>query len=84
MIKSHGRDMRCVGCVIEGKWFVASINRSVVSGMAVLGGHKKDAVRVFAKVADVADWMRQYVDMAPRAEFVAAVEYIRSQMIDPP
>jgi hypothetical protein len=80
MIKSHGATLKCVACVIEGDGFVASIHRSVVSGMILLLGRIKKHVSVFANVGQAAVWMRGHVELGSPREFTAAVEEVRSRL----
>ena len=84
MVKTHGKVLRCVACVVEGTGFIASINRSAISAMLLLVGPKHTRVGVFATVSEAASWVRRHVEIGSTDAFLGAVEHIRAELSAPP
>jgi hypothetical protein len=80
MILSHGEQLKCVACVMEGEGFRVAINRSALSGMILLLRNRKSPVSVFAKVPEAVRWMSEHIEIPAIGELVSTVENIRSYL----
>jgi len=77
MINSHGANLKCVACVIEGTGFKAAITRSVLSGIVLLIRNPVP-LKMFGTVPAGTEWMREYVPMVPTNVIVEEVDRLRS------
>ena len=76
MVTSHGDNLKCVACVIEGTGFRAAVGRSVLSGMTLVSGQRKSPLSIFSSITAAARWMGRYVKLE-QFVFADSVESVR-------
>lgn len=64
MMDAYQNDLCCAAIVIEGAGFKASLNRSVLIGMAMLMKARKYPVRYCVTVAEALYWMHEHMELA--------------------
>jgi hypothetical protein len=78
MMDAHQDELCCAAMVIEGAGFKASLNRSVVVGMAMLMKERKYPVHYCATVHQAAAWMSKQMLVAAES-FERDVESLRGK-----
>jgi hypothetical protein len=79
MMDAHQEDLCCAAIVIEGAGFKASLNRSVLVGMAMLMRGRKYPMHYCATVGQAAAWMSQRMVLSTEA-FERDVEALRAAL----
>jgi len=80
MVRRHERDLRCIGCVVEGSGFANAVARSALSAMAMLVAIRSVPLSVFGNVGVATSWMLPYLGLRDATGLAQAVETIRSEL----
>ena len=78
LVGSHGDQLKCVVCVIEGSGFRAAATRSVLSGMALLLPRRGFEFRITATVDAAAPVLEQYCEGVTGLSLIYAHRDVRS------
>jgi hypothetical protein len=80
MVDSHGERLRCLGCVVEGDGFMASVARGAVGAILLVRSHRKTPVRIVATVPLAVSWVAEHMEIPSVSELERAVEQLRSML----
>jgi hypothetical protein len=80
MVDSYGERLSCLGCVVEGDGFVASVARGAVGAILLVRRSRKPPVKIAATVHLAAAWMAGHAEVPSAHELERAVEELRSML----
>ncbi len=81
MVISHGTNLDCVACVIEGAGFRAAITRAVLSSI-VRVIRTPAPIKFFVTPSQAATWVATKMRVGSTAEFIRTVESVRGYLTD--